>query len=164
MPNVMNRSSLEISGFVNTMLLYDAAYLTIDFSHLKTKACLSPTRRTKASVRPSRDNSGRLAPPAKESTMVSVEPLVRFLWKIAYMPLWTSAGRTELHSRNFNEYSTHLCYIQNYWYPQRSSRKQCYPFPSKEAVPVQFVGHRSSLPSSPMGVSERRAAFHFQVE
>ena len=54
--------------------------------------------------------------------MVSVEPLVKFLWKIAYMPLWTSVGRTELHSRNFNEYSTHLCYIQIYWHPQRSSR------------------------------------------
>ena len=126
-----------------------------DFSHLKTKACLSLTRRTKASVRPSRDNSGRLAPPGKESTMISVEPVVKFLWKIAYMPVWTSGGRTKLQSRNSNECNTHLCYIEIDWHLQRSSRKQCCPFPSKEAVLVLFVGHRSSLPSSLVEVSER---------
>ena len=55
-------------------------------AYLSTNASLSLTLRTNARVRPSRDNSGRLAPPGEEDTSVSVTPVVRFLEKMAYMP------------------------------------------------------------------------------
>lgn len=55
-------------------------------AYLNTRACLSLTRRTNASVLPSRESSGLLAPPGKESTRRVVVWLVRLVWKIAYMP------------------------------------------------------------------------------
>ena len=63
----------------------------IETTYLKTRASLSRTRRTKAKVRPLRESSGRVAPPGKALTRVVVCFVVKFVEKIAYVPLCTSA-------------------------------------------------------------------------
>jgi hypothetical protein len=82
-PDVMDRAGLKVSKIAEVS---DAAGKAKEVGYLRTKASLSLTLRTNASVRRSRDSSGRLAPPAEESTRRLVVFAVKLYSKIAYMP------------------------------------------------------------------------------